>query len=144
MEIHALKLVVTDVDLNELARKQLPKGAPVRNLRVRIEDGLLRVGGDYRGMLIPVPFDTAWELSVRERRVCVRLAGVTVVGLPVNMLRGMILSGFARLAAKEASVRVEGDTLLVDVDGLMQAHGVLLRTNLKSIRCLPGQIVLEA
>ena len=44
MEIHALKLSVTEADLNQLAREQLPADASVRNLRVRLETGLITSG----------------------------------------------------------------------------------------------------
>ena len=144
MEIHALKLVVTEADLNQLAATGLPKDSPVRNPRVRVEEGRLRVSGDYLALMLPVPFETVWELSVREMRACVRLAGVRVVGLPADVLRGFILSGFGRLASRESGIRLENGLLIVDVDGLLQQRGIVLRANLKAIRCEPGRVVLEA
>lgn len=143
MEIHALKLSITEADLNQLAREHLPAGAPVRNLRLRLEEGAVRISGDYPKLLVPVPFDTSWELSVQDRHVRVRLASVKVIGLPANIFRGTIMAGFSRLAARESGIRLDDDTLVVDIDTFFQQHGVLLRTNLKSIRCQPGLIVLE-
>lgn len=143
MEIHALKLSITEADLNDLAREHLPKDAPVRNLRVRIEEGVVRIGGDCPKLFVPVPFDTSWELSVEQRNVRIRLAGVSVIGLPANIFRGLIMNGFSKLAAKESGIRQDNDSLIVDVDGFFQQHGLLLRTNLKDIRCLKGLIVLE-
>src|SRR6516225_9156671 len=105
MEIHALKLSITEADLNALAREHLPKDAPVRNLRVRIEEGLLRIGGDYPKLFLPVPFDTSWELSVEDRHVRVRLAGATVIGLPANLFRGLIMNGFSKLASRDLGIR---------------------------------------
>src|SRR5262249_58576620 len=102
MEIHALKLSVPEADLNALARKALPADAPVRNLRMRVEGGLVRAGGDYSRLGVPVPFDTSWELSVQDRRVRLRLAGVRGIGLPANLLRGALLNGFGKLAAPGA------------------------------------------
>ena len=144
MEIHALKLVVTEADLNQLATASVSGNAPVRKPRVRVEEGKLRITGDYQALLVPVPFETLWELSVQERRACVRLVGVRVVGVPANVLRGFILSGFGKLASRESGIRLENDLLIVDIDGLLQQRGVVLRTNLKAIRCEPGQVVLEA
>jgi hypothetical protein len=143
VEIHALKLSVTEADLNQLAREQLSADAPVRNLRVHLETGLVRIGGDYTKLLVPIPFDTSWELSVQDRHVRVRLKDVRVIGLPAGIFRGTIMAGFGRLAAREAGIRLDNDTVVVDVDTFFKAHGVLLRTNLKSIHCSAGVIVLE-
>src|SRR5205823_12472109 len=144
MEIHALKLVVTEADLNELAAKNLPKNVPVRNVRVRVEQGQLRVSGDYQALMVLVPFETMWELSVREQRACVKLVDVRVIGLPAGVLRGFLMSGPGKLATRESGIRLENDLLVIDVDGLLQQHGVLLRTNLKALRCESSQVVLEA
>jgi hypothetical protein len=144
MEIHALKLVVTEADLNDLATRSLPKKAPVRNVSVRVEEGRLRISGDYQALVVPVPFETLWELSVQEQRACVKLVGVRLVGLSAGVLRGFILSSFGKLASRESGIRLEKDMLVIDVDGLLQQHGVILRTNLKAIRCEAGQVVLEA
>jgi hypothetical protein len=143
MEIHALKLSITEADLNQLAREQLSADAPVRNLHISLENGLVRIGGDYSKLLIPVPFDTSWELSVQDRHVRVWLKDVRVIGLPAGIFRGTIMAGFSRLAARESGIRLDNDTLVVDVDTFLRHRGVLLRTNLKSIRCKPGLIVLE-
>src|SRR2546423_10652394 len=99
MEIHALKLVVTEADLNHLATKSLPKKTPVRNVSVRVEEGRLRISGDYQALGVPVPFETLWELSVQEQRACVKLAGVRLVGVSAGVLRGFILSSFGKLAS---------------------------------------------
>src|SRR5215204_4656131 len=116
MEIHALKLVVTEADLNQLAARGTAKSGAARNARARVEEGRLRITGDYHALLLPVPFETLWELSVREQKARVELAGVRVVGLPANVLRGLILNGFGKLASRESGVRLEGDVLVVDVD----------------------------
>jgi hypothetical protein len=144
MEIHALKLVVTETDLNQLARTSLPAKSPVRELRVRVEEGRLRISGDYQALVVPVPFETMWELSVQKQRACVELVDVRVIGLPAGVLRGFILSSLGKLATRESGIRLENDLLVIDVDGLLQQYGVLLRTNLKTIRCEPGQVILEA
>lgn len=143
MEIHALKLSITEADLNQLAREQLPADAPVRKLHVSLESGVVRIAGDYAKLLFPVPFDTSWELAVQDRHVRVRLKDVRVIGLPAGIFRGTIMAGFGRLAARESGIRLDNDTLVVDVDTFLKHRGVLLRTNLKSISCTPGLIVLE-
>src|SRR5262245_5662553 len=131
MEIHALKLVVTDSDLNRIAKGYLPKDAPVRKLSCRVEDGSVRIAGDYPALFVPIPFETQWELSVKDRTAVVRLVGVKVVGVPAGVLRGVILGAIGNYIAREPHVRLEDDTLIFDLDGLLQKHGVVLRTSLK-------------
>jgi hypothetical protein len=144
MEIHTLKVVVVEQELNRMAVQHLPADIPVQNLRVRVEQGQVRVTGEYLAFLVPVPFETLWELTVQERRAKAHLTGVRVVGLPANMLRGVILGNFDKLAEEEPHIRLKGETLIVDVDGLLQQRGLVLRTTLKAIRCELGQIVVEA
>jgi hypothetical protein len=143
MEIHALKLVVTEADLNELAKSYLPKDSPVRNLRSRVEDGLVRVSGDYPALFVPIPFETQWEVSVQGMTAVIRLVGLKVVGVPAGMLRGVILAAIGKHAAKEPHVRLEDGTLILDLDGLLRQHGVVLRAGLREVRCRPGQVVLD-
>ena len=65
-------------------------------------------------------------------------------------LWGSVRSGRPRLArsGRRQGTRMVAsgivEHLVIDVDGLLRQHGVILRTNLKAIRFEAGQVVLEA
>jgi hypothetical protein len=144
MDLEALRLVITDADLAALARRLVPADGPVGDLRPAVVAGAVRLSGNYRGLVIPLPFTTAWEPSVRNGFVCLRLAGVSVVGVPAGLLQGMFLDAFRDAARRVPGASVEGDALLLDLDRALAARGIPLRTNLKSVRCEPGRMTVEA
>ena len=73
MELHALRLSLTEQDLNDLLRKYLPKDVEIDDLRVRLTDGCIHVGGIYP-FFIQVRFETVWEVGVENGHASARLA----------------------------------------------------------------------
>jgi hypothetical protein len=143
MDLQSLRLRLIDADLNALAVELLPRDAPVKNLRLAILDGVVQLNGDYPTPLFRIPFQTTWEPSLRDGKVCVRLGNIRVVGLPAGILRGLFLNGF-RAAAKDVSgATLEDDTLVLDLDRILASRGIPLKTNLKAVRCTTGQMIVE-
>lgn len=144
MELQSLKLVLTDADLESLADEFIPEDAPVDDVQLSIVDGAIQVSGDYPTRLLNVPFQTTWEPVIEKGKVRLRLAGIRVVGLPGGMLRGLFIGGFREVAKAVPGASVEEETLVLDVDRLLAAKGIPLKTNLKQIRCEAGRMTIES
>jgi hypothetical protein len=144
MDIQSLRVMLTDADLNEMARKFLPRDAPVKDLRLSIDHAKVQLSGSYPKMMMNIPFSTTWEPSIVGGRFRLRLTATSIVGLPAGILNGIFLDSFRKAATKISGVQVEGDGLLIDVDRLLASKGIPLRTNLKSVRCETGRMTIEA
>jgi hypothetical protein len=144
MQIHSLKLSVGEQELNELAA-ELPSGkSAVENLRVRLTPEGIVIVGEYPTMLMKMAFETLWEVTGAGSVVEARLAAVKVSGLPAGMLRGVLLKTIRDLLAREPGVRVEEETIQVDLSKHTAVQKLRLHINLTSVRCLPGSLVIEA
>jgi hypothetical protein len=143
MEILALKLAVTEEDVNNLVAKHLGADQPVRDLKVSLTPQGARVSGAYPVAFFNVRFDTLWALSVRGREVAAHLAELHVAGAPAGIVRGTLMEMLAANIDKEEGVRVEDETVLVDPDVLLGRLGPAVRTNLTAVRCEAGRVVVE-
>jgi hypothetical protein len=144
MEIHALKLLITEHDLNAIAGRALAKEEQVREVRLRLLPEGLHVSGVYPTPFMSVRFETLWEPAVRAGKIGIKLVSVKALGLPVSMLRAAIMTALADVAGKGNGLHVEGDQLLFDPDQLLASHGLIGRTNLTMVRCEVGLLVIEA
>ncbi len=143
MELLALKLLVTEDDVNALIARHLPADQPVRDVAVRLTPEGARVAGRYPTAFFNVRFETTWDVSVREGRVAARLADLNVAGVPAGMVRGILMDMLGTTAAREDGVSVEGETILVDPDRFLARAGLSGRANLTALRCGEGVVVLE-
>jgi hypothetical protein len=144
MEIQALRLLVTEKALNDLAVRHLPDDQPVEELRFRLTPEGLQVSGEYP-LFLRVSFETQWELGVRDGDITARLTRFKALGLPVPVFKSALLKIIKDAVGKEDWLRFDGDdTILVLVDRLLAEQGIPLRTNLSAIRCQEGSLVLEA
>src|SRR5262245_11420617 len=115
MEIHTLKLSITEEELNSLVA-ELPSGkSAVENLRVRLTPEGIIILGDYPTMFLKMAFETLWAVQGIGSVVEARLASVKVSGLPAGMLRGVLLKTIRDLTANEPGVRVEDEAICVDL-----------------------------
>ena len=144
MEIHALKLEMSEEGINRVLGAYLPVDASIENLRVRICTEGLHVRGDYPTVFGTVPFETHWELRVVAGRVHARLLTLSVSGAPGNLFRGMVLDVIRDALGREAGVVLEQETLRIDVEAVARSKQVLLRCNLREVRCEAGRLLLEA
>jgi hypothetical protein len=154
MEIQALRLLLTEQDLHQLAVQGLQTDLQIREVRVRVTlEGIL-LSGVYPTSLLDVPFTTLWQVSVRGGLLAARLADIQTGdgdgGLDVFSLlgpgavRGTIMNAIAQAVQAEDSVRVQGETILVDPDRLAAGRGWPVQTNLSAVHCYDGGLVLEA
>jgi hypothetical protein len=81
MELHALRLSLSEQDLNDLLRKYMPKNVDVEDLRVRLDDHCVHVSGIYP-FFFPVRFETIWEIGVDNGHASARLASFKAMGVP--------------------------------------------------------------
>jgi hypothetical protein len=144
MEILALKLFLTEGEINGLIQKFLPEPGAVENLRVRLTPEGVVVQGDYPTLLVKMAFETLWEVGVAAGEVEARLTSVKVAGLPAGMLRGVLLKVLRDVTAGEAGLEVQDETVRVNVEEMLWAKGLPVRVRLTAVRCSIGTLVIEA
>jgi len=143
MEIHALKITLTESDLNDLARRHLPESQPVEELSVRLTPEGVLVQGVYP-LFVNVRFEVLWELAIRGQKLHARLARFNALGLPGGVFKSTILKLIADAARKHHWVQIDEHAVLVDVDQFLAANGLPARTNFCAITCQSGLLLLEA
>jgi hypothetical protein len=144
MEIQALRLFLTERDLNDLAARHLPADQPVEELRLRLTPEGLQVSGEYP-LFLRVRFDTHWELGVRAGNVTARLTRFKALGLPVPVFKSVLLKLVKEVAGQADWLHLDGDDMVVvNVDRLLELQGVPMRTNLASMRCQDQGLTVEA
>lgn len=139
MEIRELRLLVTETDLNGfLGRCSFPD--VIRDLRIAVLPEGIRVRGIYR-TVIGIPFEMLWQVSAAEGTVIARLGSLKAGFLPLGLLKSYFLGAVAGVAEL---VELRNDTLVIDVDRLLQDRGLPLRANLTAIRCADGSLTVES
>ena len=143
MEIQALRALVPEDMLTRIATEALPPDVKVKDVRVHIKPEGAQVTGAYE-MFFAVPFETLWDLSVRDGKILARLANVKVARLGAGMVKGVLLGILADAAKQVPGLQLDGDTLVVDVDRGRASRGYDVRTNLKTVQCLGGSLLIES
>lgn len=140
MEIRSLTFVATEADLNELASQIFPRIERIRDLRISIVPEGIRVRGTYQ-QLFGIRFQTLWQVFVSQGKVVARLAELKAGSLSLNFLKTYLLD---TIAAAVTVLELRDETLLFDVNALLQDKGWPVRTNLTSIRCDYGSLTVES
>jgi len=143
MEIQALRVLVTEQDLNELIRRYAPPDQPVEDLQVRLSTEGIHITGQYP-FFISVKFETVWEVGVVNGLAAVRLAKFKAMGVPGNIFKSAIMKVIEDAARKESWVRVSGDQVLADLEVACAKYAVPAKLRLKAITARPGELVVEA
>jgi hypothetical protein len=143
MEIHSLHVLVTEQDLNELAKKYTPKDMPAEDVRLRLSPEGVHVTGVYP-FFISVKFETIWHLGVEQGKAVAQLTKFRAMGVPGNIFKSAIMKMVEDIARKEPWIRVAGDQLFVDLDHFCAQYLVPAKTHLKSIIVQTGLVVIEA
>jgi hypothetical protein len=144
MDIHTLKLSITEEEINTLVAEFPPSDSAVENLRVRLTPEGIVVFGDYPAMLMKMSFETLWEVKGIGSVVEAKLASIKVSGLPAKMLRGVLLKTIRDMTAREPGIRVEDESIRVDLSKHTALQRLRLRVNLIGVRCSLGHLVIEA
>jgi hypothetical protein len=142
MEIQRLQVLVTEQDLQDLAREHLPEEVAFEDLQMHIQPEGVRIKGVYQ-MFVPVSFEVLWELGIDQGRATATLASFRTLGMPANVLKSLIMNVVADAAKKAEWLQVKGETVRVDVDGLLKHYGLNLLTRLNAIRCQAGWLIVE-
>jgi hypothetical protein len=143
MEIHVLKLLITDKDLNDVAARRLTLDDEVRKLRIQITPQGVRVTGVYQ-MLVTVAFETLWEVTALKGKLTARLSAFKALGIPVSLFKSMVMGAVKDAFTRHDAIQVDGDTVLVDLDQWLAKQGMPLETNLTLVQCRPGYLFIEA
>src|SRR5713101_8203288 len=131
MEIHSLHILLTEQDLNDLAKKHTPKNLPVEDMRLRLSPEGVHLTGVYP-FFINVSFETVWHLSAEQGKAVAKLTKFRAMGVPGNIVK------------REPWVHVDGDQLVADLDQACAQYAVAGKTHLKSIIVQRGLLVIEA
>jgi hypothetical protein len=129
--------------LTRLATEALPPDVKVKDVRVHLKPEGAQVTGAYE-MFFAVPFETLWDLSVRDGKILARLANLKVARLGAGMVKGVLLGILADAAKQIEGLQLDGDTLIVDVDRILAGRGYAVRTNLKTVQCQAGSLLIES
>jgi hypothetical protein len=143
MELHALRLSLTEQDLNDLLRKYMRKDAEIEDLRVKISPQGIHVSGIYP-FFFPVRFETMWEVGVEAGHASARLASFKAMGVPGNIFKSAVVKIIEDIARQENWIRIVGDCFLADLELGCSKYAVLAHLHLKSITVQPGTLLLEA
>jgi hypothetical protein len=139
MEIQALKVFISERELQDLAVQNQPPETPVKNITVRVTPDGVRVAGEFPTMMMNMSFESVWKPDVADGKITVRLTHLTAAGFPATMLRPLVL-GALKDAIKESFVQVVDDAVVVDVQKLPVDVTFLL----KSVQCAEGGVTAEA
>jgi hypothetical protein len=143
IEIQALKLRISEQALDRVIPQILAQNPQLRELRLRLTPDGAVVSGVYH-MVVNVAFSAVWALSVQGGQLAARLGELKVSGLGGGMLKPALLSALGGAVKKEDGMRLDGETLMVDIDRVLGRHGLDLRSNLAAIQCGDGYVLVEA
>lgn len=144
MEIRALHLRVTQDELNEWIRRLLSSNEKVHGLAVAITRQGMLLKGTYQ-IFGGVPFEATLEIGVDGGLVGVRLNKMQAGGLfpvPQALVTSMVMGKLTE--HQNDWMRVEGETLVFDIERMLQERGISVITNLYRVSCEEGVIILEA
>jgi hypothetical protein len=144
MEIQAMRLIITEQDLNDLAAKHLLSDQPIEALVLKITPEGIVISGEYP-LFVPVKFESLWELGVLpDGRLTVRLARLKALGMPATALKGLVLNLLEKAIRQDGWLEIEDDTIRFDLDRFLAKEGLQAKTRLRSLECSAGTLTLAA
>ncbi|HMF48591.1 MAG TPA: hypothetical protein VK603_08110 [Candidatus Saccharimonadales bacterium] len=139
MEIVSLRFVVTEDDLNSLLVKFVTAPPKIRDLHFRVMPDVLSLAGVYETVL-RIPFDSEWKFFVQNGRIVARLAAIKVIGIGLGFLKGYVLKA---LSSNSTVLEFDEESVVFDVDHFFEQMAVPIKTNLLSVCCESGRLVIE-
>ena len=136
MIVNSLDVVIEPADLQKLLSGAVGEIERVKELKVSLEPGVVLLGGKI-SLGLTIPFKTKWRVQPagQGRSLCLKLKGVSVgvPGMGEEMIATQVISLLReRLQGYDAVSVVERD-ILVDLDKVLSARGVVLTSPLRSI-----------
>src|SRR6516165_6735222 len=116
MDIQALRMTVTQDDLNRLLARLLPKDVEVENLSIGLTAEGVVVRGKYPALMLSVPFETVWDVTGAGSGVKARLSALRIAGLPAGKMRTVLLKVLRDSAVRARGVSVQEEAVLVDLE----------------------------
>jgi hypothetical protein len=139
MEIESIRLLITEPELNALAARLANHNDAMHGLRIQLSPQGIQIAGTYN-MMISLPFESLWQISVSEGKLRARLADLRTAGLPMGVFKTPLLRS---IAAKTSCLRADGDAVLLDLDILLKDRAGSIRTHLSAVRCAQGTLTVE-
>jgi len=144
MEIQALRAIITEQEINDIARREAQAaGAPVSDLAIRFTPAGVEVSGSYR-QFVTLPFQTLWQVGVRQGKIIANLADVKVSGFGAAMFRGVMLGAVCSALNAGDALVVREDSLELNLERLLALHGFPATLNLTGVRIQQGSLLIEA
>jgi hypothetical protein len=143
MEIHSLRASITEKDLNDLAAKHLPDDQPIEDVEIRVTSEGVCVRGMYP-LFVNVRFETHWRLGIGDKKVTATLTAFKAMGIPGNVFKSAILKFIVDAAKGEPWIKVDQDTIFLDIEAVLLKNGLNARLNLRKVTCQDGVILLES
>ena len=140
MEIQALRVLITEEELNDWLSKLPRLPGRIRHLEVKLFPEGISVRGTYQWG-IRISFETLWEALICEAKPAARLRKFAAGGLGFGWAKAYVLEA---IASQIHWSRLEGDMLLFEFDPLLRAKGIDIRPNLRTIQCGHGHLVIES
>jgi hypothetical protein len=144
MEIQSLRLRATDRDLEAVVAKFARAAEGVEDLKGHFTPDGVVVTGTYPTSFLRVSFSTTWALEAAGPEVHVRLAVLSVMGVPGGFLRGTLMRMAKEAVQGHAGMRVEGEAVIVSVPELAKAHGANVEVNFTAVKLADGEATVEA
>lgn len=142
MEVHSLRLHVTDADLSELAKRHMPDDSPLEEVAFRLTPEGLCVEGAVP-LLVTVRFESWWDVAVEGGKIRSRLARLKAMGMPAAVLKSAVMKAIQSATESAYGIVVDGDVVIIDPDFLLARYAVAGRTNLQAVRLSAGFAVVE-
>jgi hypothetical protein len=139
MEIHALRLQLTECDLADLAQRALRDQDQLSDVQIRITPEGVVVSGIFQ-LMLRVKFETLWSLNVQSGSLAVTLSELRAGGFGAGMLKGVLMGMVQSEIEREHGVSVEGETIRVDIDQVLAARGLVVLCNLVRVECSSGSV----
>src|SRR5262245_37823554 len=143
MEIQLLRMHISQQELSALAAEAAARHGKVRDLAVRLTPEGAAIEGVYH-VLVGIPFETLWHLSIDAGQVVARLDSIKVARMGASMFKGLLLNAIGDAIGKVQGVTLEQETLRLDLDRLLTSKGFPTQTNLTQLQCGPGYLLIEA
>jgi hypothetical protein len=145
MEIQSLRVRVSEAEANNQLRRVPARVLPAEDLSIGFSSEGVLIRGRYRVLVMPVAFETVWQVQAVGGKVQARLHDVRLAGLPAATFRGALLGMLEeQLNSLPGITLVDRETILFDVAAAAAALGLNVRLHLTSVRTEPGAITLEA
>lgn len=143
MEVHTLKLLIVEADLNSLAAKFLPADTPLEDVSFHIRPEGICVKGVYP-LLVNVAFESWWQLGVDSGKVSANMTKLKAFGMPAMVFKSAVLKVLQEISAREFWFEVKGEEVHIDVESSLTRFACPSRVYLRQITCGDGIATVEA